>query len=166
MAQELQPILNGVAPSWAEVKITAQVSGGVSLPSLDWKSFSFESKVDQGFQRGPGGRVTRRTTGQKTDTASGTLYATGFDELVAGLAAIAPKDGAGRAQISKVSFDVVILHSFDDDTAVREVTLKGCRLVKDAVSNDDGSTDAATVDIDLNPLEIVRKVNGVEVVLL
>lgn len=162
------PILKGVAPSWAEVKATANIDGGQSLPNIDWKALNWESKVDRGDgQRGPTGRKRKRVTGKKTDTGSATLYQSGLKDLKRALMAVAPKDDAGRAQLSKVPFDLVIKYSMDE--APEEITvikLMGCTLDKDAGKTDDGSVDPITVDIDLNPMEIIEVIDDQETVLL
>lgn len=160
------PTMNGVSPSWAEVQGTVNIAGGPSLPNIDWKAFSWDSNVERGEQRGPGGRVRARTTGKPNHTASATVYQSGLLTLVRALIPFAPKDSAGRPQLSKVKFDLVLKWSVNNDPDIIERRFKGCSLDKDAGSADDGSVDPTAIDIDLNPLEITMVVDGQEVVLL
>lgn len=157
--------LNGTAPSWAEVEITADVSGGGSFPDIDWKSVDVESKVDRGFQRGPGGQVKQKTTGQPTDSASGSLYRSGLRQLKIALAAAAPQDAAGRYQLSKVRFNIIIKHAYEDDAQIYCLKLLGCTLDKNAFKMAEGA-EADTVDIDLNPMKVIEIIDGKETVLL
>lgn len=160
--------LNGRAVSWAEIAVKVNISGGQSLPMIDIKSIDHESKVDRGEQRGAsGGRVLKRTTGQLTNGASAVFYRDGAKALKRALMAVAPKDSAGRPQISKVTFDINVLHTFEDDVdaEIHETRLKGCHYDKDGGKHAEG-TDPETVDVDLNPLEITEVIDGVETVLL
>lgn len=162
----MDPVLNGVAPSWSETRCSAHVDGGASIDiAVDWKAINWESKVERGEQRGAsGGRILKRTTGQVSNTADAELYASGFRELVAALAAVAPKDSSGRPQVSKVSFDLQIQHAMSDSD-IYETQLRGCRLDKFGGKLAEG-VEANMVSIDLNPIQIIEKVNGQEVVLL
>jgi len=162
--------LNGQAVSWAEVSVTINIDGGIPVPQVDIKSVDHESKVDRGEQRGAsGGRILKRTTGQLTNSASATFYADGFRNLKAALipAAVAALavNSDGHVQLSKVRFDVVIIHDFVGDPQIYCTKLLGCHIDKDSGKNAEG-TDAKMVDVDLNPLRIVEVVNGVETVLL
>lgn len=160
------PTLNSVAPSWAEIDCTANVNGGTSLTLGGLKSINWESAVARGEQRGAsGGRVIKRTTGAKTDTASWEMYQSDLRDLVRQLMAVAPKDSAGRPMVSRVSFDVVIKHSVDDGADIFVTKLLGCHLDKVSGSHSEG-TDPNVVASDLNPIEIVEVIDGQDVVLL
>lgn len=157
--------LNGTAVSWSELEATVNVNGGVSLPDLDWKSIDHEDKIDRAIQRGQGGRPKKKTTGMPTSTGSGSLYRSALSELLRGLIAVAPQDSAGRYQVSKVRFDLVIKHSYEGDATIYQVKLLGCTLDKKAFKHAEGA-EADVVDIDLNPMKIVEIIDGKEVVLL
>lgn len=157
--------LNGTAPSWAECEIVLNVDGGGSVPDIDWKALDHEDKVDRTITRGPGGRPKSKTTGQSTTTGSGTLYREGYDALIAALIAVAPEDSAGRKQLSKARFDLVVSHSYEASAKIYTVKLLGCSLDKRTAKHAEG-VEADTIDVDLNPMKIVEIVNGVEVVLL
>lgn len=162
----MQPTLNGIAPSWSDIALTLNVLGGGSSPQVDWKSIDWDSKVERGEQRGvSGGRVLKRTTGSKTDTATAEVYRSGLRDLKRALMTVAPKDDAGRPMLSKVTFDLIIQHSFEDDPSIYEVQLKGCHLDGTTGKHAEGN-DAETVPIALNPIEIVEKIDGVDTVLL
>ena len=160
------PALNSVTPSWTEIGATANINGGTSLVLPDIKAFNWESAIARGEQRGAsGGRVIKRTTGAKTDTASWEMYQGGLRDFARQLMAVAPKDSAGRPMLSKVSFDIVIKWSVDDDADIFTVKFLGCHLDKLSGSHAEG-TDPNVISSDLNPIEIVEVIDGQDVVLL
>lgn len=157
--------LNGIAPSWAECEIVLNVDGGGSVPDIDWKGLDYEDKIDRTITRGQGGKPKSKTTGQSTTTASGSLMREGYDALIGALVAVAPSDGAGRKQISKARFDLVVTHSYEDVAKIYTIKLLGCSLDKRAAKHAEG-VEADTIDVELNPMKIVEVRDGVEVVLL
>lgn len=158
--------LNGRAVSWAEIIITINVTGGTTLDAIDIKSIDHESAVEVGEQRGAGGgNVKKRTTGQVKNTASATFYRDGAKALKTALASVATKDSGGRPRLSTATFDVVVKHSFEDDSEIHCTKLLGCRLLKDSGKHAEG-IETETVDVDLNPIEIVEVVGGQDMVLL
>lgn len=159
--------LNERALSWAELTVTTNVVGGSTIENVDIKSIDHETSVEVGEQRGRGGgRVRKRTTGQSKSTASATFYREGLRALKRGLMEHAPKDAEGALQLSLVTFDIVLQHSFSgDDPDIHTTKLLGCRLLKDAGKHAEG-TDAETVDVDLNPIRIVEVIDGKDTVLL
>lgn len=160
------PSLNSVTPSWTEINATANISGGTALALPDLKSINWESSIARGEQRGAsGGRVVKRSSGAKTDTASWEMYQGGLRDIKRQLMAVAPKDSAGRPMLSKVSFDIVIKWSVDDDADIFIVKLLGCHLDKDSGSASEG-TDPNVISTDLNPIEIVEVIDGQDTVLL
>lgn len=160
--------LNGRAVSWAECKVTVNVEGGESIPDIDLKDLDTESKVERGEQK-KGGRVVAVTTGEVSNAGSGTIYASGMEALYDVLvrAAIAANfvNDEGQVQVSKVKFNLVVKHDYKDDSAIRTKKLIDCHLDKDAEKYGEG-TDASVVEIDFNPRQIIKVVNGRDVVLL
>lgn len=159
--------LNERALSWAECTVTTNVVGGATIENVDIKSIDHETSVEVGEQRGRGGgRVKKRTTGQGKSTASATFYREGLRQLKRALMEHAPRDAQGALQLSLVTFDIVVQHSFSgDDPDIHTTKLLGCRLLKDAGKHAEG-TDAETVDVDLSPLSIVEVIDGEDTVLL
>jgi hypothetical protein len=162
--------MNGRAVSWSELEATANIGGGIPLIQPDLKSCDHESKVDRGEKRGAsGGRVVARTTGAVSNSASATWYRAGLRDFKKALSNAAVSAGHvnsdGHVQLSKVPFDLVITHSYEDDPEIYVVKLLGCHLDKDSGKHAEG-TDAETIDVDLNPLRIVEIVNGIDTVLL
>lgn len=157
--------LNENAVSWAEIDCTINIAGGQSVKGFDLKSLNYESKVERGVQRGPGGKVKKRTTGQLTDAADCEVYRDALRIIKRAIVAVAPKDSASRPQISKVTFDLVVKFAMDGDPEIYCTKLLGCHLDKTAFKHAEG-TDADTVAIDLNPIEIVEVIDGQDTVLL
>ena len=111
------------------------------------------------------GRPKAKTTGQPTSSASGSLYRPGYDSLATALVAVAPQDAAGRYQLSKVRFDLVVNHSYPENSKIYTIKLLGCSLDKRGAKHGEG-VEADVVDVDLNPMKIVEIIDGKEVVLL
>ena len=162
--------INGRAVSWSEIKITANVQGGFSMPQIDVKAINYETKIDIGEQRGAsGGRVMKRTTGAASNSGSATFYRDGLRDLKKVIAPVALAAGfvnsEGHAQLSLVKFDLVVVHDWADDPEIHQMDLIACQLFKDGGKFEEG-TDAETVDVDLNPLRIIETVAGIKTVLL
>lgn len=159
------PILDGVAPSWADISAIASSNGSPLLTVKDFQSISTNTTVEVGVQRGAsGGRVIRRTTGQVDFEASLVLYRTGYNELLRKLIPLAPQRGNQRA-VSLVKFDIQVMHTPFGSEDVFEFRLMGCRLTGRALNPAEG-TDAETVDCPISLVNIVDIVDGVEVVML
>lgn len=165
MPNQAYPSLNDVAPSWADIGITATVSGGDLLEMVDVAALKWSRKVEVGEKRGTsGGRVMARTTGQGSQEASITLYRSGRRRLLRSLMAKAPTRG-NQKLISLVSFDILINHTPPNETDIYTVKIKGCRYLGDADDLKEG-TDADKLEINVNPIEIVDIIDGNEVVLI
>ncbi len=165
MINQAYPSLNDFEPSWADIAVTATVSGGALIPMEAIASLKWSRKVEVGERRGAsGGRVMARTTGQGSQEASGVFYRSGMRQLIKGLVAQAPTRG-NQAIISLVSFDILIQHTPPGEIEIYQVKIKGCRYLGDADDMKEG-TDADKVELTLNPIEIVNIINGQEVVLL
>lgn len=160
------PTLNGTAPSWAEIETTINVVGGETLQTVDYSAINWESKVTRGKQKGAsGGRTRKRTKGEIENSADAEFYRDGLRTFKKKLAAVAPKDEAGRPMLSQVTFDVIIKHSVADDPEIYVVKLLGCHLDGNSGKHAEGP-DADKVGVDLNPLEVVEVIDGQDTVLL
>ncbi len=159
------PVLDGIAPSWADVTIKCSLYNGPLIETKDVAAFSRGSTVEVGEQRGTsGGRVMKVTTGSVSHEASITLYRSGLQTLARAFASIAPVRGNQRL-ISLVRFDIQIQHTPPNDVEIYEFRAKGCRLMGVSMSLAEG-TDADQVEIPLKPIEIVDVIDGQEIVLL
>ena len=163
MANNEFPVLDGIAPSWADIKVTATPTGAPLLEMKDISAVNSSRTVEVGAKKA-GGRVVKRTTGEASQDASMTVYREGFQKMLRGLKSVAPLRGNTRI-ISVVHFDVSIQHTPPGSVEIYERRLKGCRLLGDALNSAEG-TDADTVEITLNPIEIVDIIDGEEVALL
>lgn len=161
------PTLNGVAPSWADIKTTINISGGQTFTDIDYKSFKWSSKVERGEQRGAsGGRVMKRTTGSKTDEGSCEFYKSGLRKLLKAIIGSTGVYTRGNEQlVSLVSFDIIIQHSPPGEVEIYEEAMYGCQLSSFESSMAEGN-DAEVVPMDLSPMRCAWLIGGKEVVLL
>lgn len=167
LANNEYPVLDGIAPSWADVICKIAAPGAPTLDMKYFKSINTGRSVEVGEQRA-GGRVMRRTTGQGSQTASATLYREGFNILLELLAAAAEAQGFTRGNqllVSLVHFGLELRHTPPNSVRIYCRRVKGCRYLKDDLNGAEGA-DADTVDIDLSPIEVADVINGKEVVLI
>lgn len=165
MVNQAYPSLNDVEPSWADIAVTATISGGALLDMDAIAALKWSRKVEVGERRGAsGGRVMARTTGQGSQEASATLYRSGLRSLIKSLMPLAPTRG-NQVIIGLVSFDIVIQHTPPGESEIYQVKIKGCRYLGESDDMKEGN-DADKIEVTLNPIEIVNIVNGKEVVLL
>jgi hypothetical protein len=165
MVNQAYPVLNGVEPSWADIAVTATVSGGELIQMSDISAIKWARKVEAGKKKGTsGGRVMGRTVGEQTNETGFTLYRFGYRSLIRSLAKVAPSRG-NQKLISLVYFDIMIQHSVPDDLEIYQTKIKGCRLMSDSDDMKEG-TDADQIEIGLDPMEIVNILDGEEITLI
>lgn len=157
------PILDGIAPSWADIIVKAATAGGPLLDIKDIQAISTGTSVEVGEQRA-GGRVRKRTTGDVSNEASMTLYREGWQKLLRGLKDQAPLRGNTRL-VGLVHFGLQVIHTPPGSVEIYEVRIKGCRLMGRNLNGSEG-TDADLVEVALNPIEIVDVIDGEEVAIL
>ena len=162
------PLLDGIAPSWADVVVKISASGQPLLTTRDIKSISSGSTVEVGVQNA-GGRPKQTTTGALSHEGSMTLYLSGAQAFERDLMTAAVAKGLVRngaiAQISLVRFQIDYLWTPPGAVEIYERRLKGCRLLSDTESPAEG-TDPGTVDYKIYVLERVKVIDGREVSLL
>lgn len=159
------PILDGIAPSWADVAVECALYGGPVLSMTDVQAVNTSRTVEVGVQRGAsGGRVMRRTTGQLDQEASMTVYRSGYQQLIRALSSVAPARGNERL-ISLVHFDIQYQYSPPGSVEIYERRILGCRVLGDTMNDTEGS-DAQTVEVPLSVIKIVDVIDGVEIVML
>lgn len=174
------PLINGFAPSWCDIAVRISPGGGPLIEIGDIAAIDYNGSVEIGEQR-EGGRVVNRTRGSSSYEASMTLYASGYQKLLAGLVAAAPVRGS-QSLLSLAVFSISI--QFTPPTGgglagqaigavagalgvggIFETRLKGCRIIGRNISAAEGN-DAQQVEVPLSVIEIVDVVNGKEVVLV
>lgn len=159
------PVLNGIAPSWADIAVKITPDGGPILDTKDIAAIHTARTVEVGEQRGAsGGRVVRRTTGAVSYEMSITFYRSGYQKLIRELAKLAPSRGNQKA-ISLVHMGVQIQHTPQGDTEIYERRCKGCRFLADTLDGAEG-TDADQIEVPFSVIEIVDMIDGEEIVLL
>ncbi len=162
MPNQRFPILDGIAPSWADIKFTLSANGAPLLDMGDIKSINTGLSMEIGEQRGAsGGRVMYRTTGNLKVESSATLYAKGFNKMLRMLAPLAPLRGGKVRQLRFVHFGGQLIWTPPGDTEIYEIRIKGCFYAGRAYNVAEG-TDAQSVDVALNPAEIVDVIDGEE----
>lgn len=159
------PVLDGIAPSWADIKVVASPLGGSLIDIKDIQAINTGTTVEFGEQRGAsGGRVMKRTTGSVSYEASMTLYRSGYQKLLRSLKDLAAQRGNQRA-VSLVHFNVQVIHTPPNDVEIYEYRIKGCRIAGRTLNGAEG-TDADLVEVPINPIEIADVIDGEEVVML
>ncbi len=159
------PLLDGIAPSWADITLKITPSGGPILTVEDFAALHSGRSVEVGEQRGAsGGRVMRRTTGAVSYESSITFYRTGYQKLIRELAKLAPSRG-NQKLVGLVHWGVQVQHKPFNSAEIYERRWKGCRLLGDTLDAAEG-TDADQVEVPVSVIEIVDMIDGAEVVLL
>lgn len=162
------PVLDGIAPSFADIALKITPAGGPILTTKDFAALSSGRTVEVGEQRGAsGGRVMRRTTGSISYEASITFYRSGLQKLLRAFAGLAPTRGNQKI-VGLVHFGVQIQHTppfASGDVEIYERRWKGCRIIGDTHDNAEG-TDADQIEVPVSVIEIVDIIDGQEVVLL
>ena len=135
----------------------------------DIASVDASSIVERGQRKGAsGGRKMGRTTGEKTDEFSWSLYRVGLRKLLRGLLPLAPSRGAQKV-VGLVFFDVTVQHAppstSEDADSIYEYRAKGCLLNGITFAHAEGP-DADQVDVPLDVTELTFLIDGIEVVLL
>ena len=162
------PILDKIAPSWADVTCKVQPLNGSLLVTRDFKSINSGATLDIGVQMA-GGRVKQTTVGSLTNTFSFTLYLSGAQAFEKALRDVATTAGyvrdGGVVQIGLVFFQFDYLFTPPGSDDIFERRLKGCRLMSDAEASAEG-TDAMTVDYTAFVTERVKVIDNVEYALI
>lgn len=160
------PVLDGIAPSWADIGIKLKPTGGSLIEVKDIAALNSSVAVEVGNQRGAsGGRVMKRTTGSVSYDGVMNLYRDGFLTLIEALSAVAPVRGAQRV-ISLVPFLVEVQYTPVGSDRIYHYRLKGCRMLGETDNAAEG-TDASQIECPLSVLEKVHvKADGTEVIYL
>lgn len=169
MPSQEYPTLNGIAPSWADIKIAIAALGANGLlETADFNSISFASSVEIGTQRGAsGGRVMKRTRGSKSDEAELGMYKSGARSLVELLASVAPERDGGLKQVGLAHFNINVQWSPPGDSSIWKLDILGCRITGMTFASSDGSADPDVVPIPLSVIDIVQTMpDGTKAVLL
>jgi hypothetical protein len=163
------PLLNGVAPSWADIIGTITVSGQPLFKTIDIKAIHTARTREVGQQRGAlGGRKRRRTKGSVDYEASITFYRSGYQDFLRLMKNAAQAAGyvrGNQAVIGEVVFGFNLMWTPTGDVQIYERRVKGCVVMGDTIDDTEG-TDAGTIEVPLDVQEIADMIDSVEVVLL
>lgn len=159
------PVLDGIAPSWADIIVRISPDGAPLIEMKDIVAINTGTTVEVGELRGAsGGRVIKRTRGAVSYEASMTLYREGYQKLCRGIMGLAPLRGNQRL-VSLVHFQVQVQHTPPGSSEIFEYRVKGCRMLGRTANGTEG-VDADQVEVSLSPIEIADVIDGVEVVML
>jgi hypothetical protein len=158
------PVLDGIAPSWADIQVRISPNGGTLIEMGDISAISTGTTVEVGEQN-EGGRLIKRTTGSVKYEASWTLYASGYQKLLRGLVAAAPTNGKGQKLLSLAHFLVHVIWTPPGSTDLVEYKIKGCRILGRTIDSAEGN-DAQQIEMPLSPIEVVDVIDGVEVLMV
>lgn len=159
------PLLDGIAPSWADATIRVGPNGAPLVEMKDIASIDTGTTLDVATVRGAsGGRPRRYTTGEVSHTASITLYRHGYQTLIRNLMPFATLRG-NQLAVGLVIFEISVMHTPPGSLEIFEYRIKGCRLGGRTANTAEG-TEAQQVEVPLHTLQIVDIIDGNEVVLL
>lgn len=155
MSAQVFPLLNEIAPSWADIVTRFSIYSGSLIDTIDYAGVTWKDDVEVGEQVGAsGGLVMATTTGKLTTEASATMYRAGHKKLISALADKAPRVG-DLFRISLVGFDIQIEHTPPGATGIFRVHILGCRLLGRDAQYQEG-VDADKVAIKLNPKRVIE----------
>ena len=158
------PLVDGIAPSWADVGVKATPKGGALIDVNDIAAVKRSRTVEVGEQK-QGGRVVARTTGEVKYEFSWTLYRSGHQRLLEVLADIAPLRQGNQARVSLVPMFVQVQHTPFGSTRIFDWRAKGVRLTGDSMDAGEGS-EADKVEVPTSVIEIVDWIKGKEVLFI
>jgi hypothetical protein len=170
------PSLNGIDPSWADIKFVFSVAGAPILgpaasvlPTIeieDIAAINTSRALEVGYKEGAtGGRRSGRSTGRASDESSITFWRSGFEKFCEILAMTAPKRGANEYAISLVHFDFSQFHTPFGSANIYQRRVLGCRVIGDTM-NSQVSSDVQQVEVPLSVMKIVDVNKGKNLVLI
>ncbi len=157
------PSINGVSPSWADVAIRLTPTGGSLVTMGEIKSIKSSRKREVGYQR-EGGRPIKRTTGSISYECELELYLDGYHKLIDALSANATTVG-NQKLLGLSTFLINQQWSIPNDSRIFERRIKGCMLLGDSLDASEG-TDAQTITLPCDPIQICDVKDGVEYILI
>lgn len=157
------PVLDGVAPSWADVICRATPDGQPLIEMSDIKAIRTNSKVDVGLQK-KFGIPYKRTTGEAFYESGVDFYREGYQKLLRGLLALAPKRG-DQYLIALAHFQIQVQHTPPGSVEIYEYHIRGCRITGREANSQEG-TDPDVVTVPMSTIQIVDIIDGKEVVML
>ena len=159
------PIIDGIAPSWADIVIRFTPTGAPLIDAKAIKSIKRGRKVTVGEQRGAsGGQVIKTTTGQVDYTLEAEFYRDGWNEFLEKLVDLMPARGNQRA-LTFVHFGVQVQHTPPGSSRIFEWRAKGVRCLSDEHAAAEG-TDAEVVPVTFHCKQIVDMISSKEVLFL
>ena len=159
------PIIDGMAPSWADIVVSLTPKGAPLIKTQGIKSIKRTRTVTVGEQKGAtGGQVVKHTAGELKLGLDLELYRDEWNSMIEKFAALAPKRG-NQVAIRYVVFGIQVQHTPFGSSRIYDWRAKGCFLLGDTLDAKEG-TEADTVAVPVGVKQIVDMINGVEVVYL
>ncbi len=159
------PVLDGIAPSWADLSINFKGANSPKLEMKDLASVESTAKIEIGKLRGlSGGKVTRTTTGASDYEGKLGLYQSGFVGLLDNLSGSMQRRGELYVY-GTVFFDIQQFWTPFGTDEIFEKQINGCRILGDTLASAEG-TDAQQVDLPMYVGEVIYVYRGKKFVAL
>lgn len=155
------PVLDGIAPSYADINVRISPNGGNLIEMGDISQINSGWTVEVGEQR-EGGRVIKRTRGSVSYEAGMTLYASGYQKLLRGLRDAAPTNAKGQRLLALAHFLIHVVWTPPGSTDLLEYKIKGCRVLGRTIDSSEGN-DAQQIEVPLSTIEVVDVIDGEEI---
>lgn len=158
MAREGYSSVNGIEPSWSDIKVQISVTDGSDIEDADIEGVKWSEKLTLGMRRGTsGGRKQARSSGEADFDGSLVLAKNALRQFKAKLSEAAQAKGYVRGNqilIGLVEFEVVVQHTPPGETDIYTSILKGCRYIGSTHDLKPGP-DIHTVEVPLDVMEVV-----------
>jgi hypothetical protein len=159
------PILDGIAPSWADISINFKGANSPKLEMKDIASIESVASIEVGELRGAsGGKVIRTTTGASKYEGKLGLYQSGFLGLLDNLSGSMQRRGELYVY-GTVFFDIQQFWTPFGTDEIFEKQINGCRILGDTLASAEG-TDAQQVDVPMKVGQVIYVFRGKKYVIL
>lgn len=159
------PLYDGVAPSWADAKLTFK---GYQTPLLQMKdiaSFETTASLEVGGMQGmSGGKEIRTTTGASKHEGKMSLYYSGLHNLLDNLSGGMQRRG-DLYVYGTVFFDAHLFWTPFGSDEIFEKQINGCRLLGAALAAAEG-VEAQKIELPLKVAEVIYVIRGKKYVIL
>lgn len=144
------PIVDGDYVSYAEITLRFAIPFAAPFETRDVTKIDWDDSKDPADVRGTGPDKLGQTGGQYSCAASMTMLRSKYKAFLRALKSASP-----NGKVSAVRFDVIVTwEPLDGEGELSTCEIIGCSIKSRKSSNAAGS-DAAAIDIDLNPTKVI-----------